>query len=467
MKRRRKLSPIKKWLSIILIFSVIILGIHHLFTRNSKAMEESVISSEIYPGLNLKTIKQETDLYTLFINQPVTENKNIDEEINEWIMEEKEDFKSRVKESKKVLKENEFTAHLNIQTKTKKLADKIYTLELESYQISSGANGSTKIKPIIVDLNTDNILGPSDIFSFDENLISEIKEIVYRQVEKNSELNSYIFEDLLKESLYNYEGWKISVNPESLIFSFDQYEVAAANVGVVTIEIPMDQIYSYLNPTFIKKLNLEEPEKQTELKSDGKYIALTFDDGPHPKVTPRILKTLEEHNVKATFYMLGNQVEYYPSLAKQVLDEGHELGNHTKSHKNLTHLGASQVKEEIQSSSDNIQNATTSLPKSLRPPYGAFNNTVKEVSNELDLPIIMWSVDSLDWKSRNVSAINREVMSTVHPGAIVLLHDIHSTTADALPSLLKNLENEGYEFITVSQLIELGELEGIGPHHRI
>ncbi|MDN6161881.1 MAG: polysaccharide deacetylase family protein, partial [Atopostipes sp.] len=196
--------------------------------------------------------------------------------------------------------------------------------------------------------------------------------------------------------------------------------------------------------------------------------ALSFDDGPHTDVTPRILKTLKNHQAKATFYMLGNQVDYYPSLVKEVLNDGHEIGNHSKSHKDLTHLSSEQIRKEIQSTNQSIQEASGGyLPKSLRPPYGAVNDSVEDFAGEFKLPIVMWSVDSLDWKSRNPEAINQEVMANIHPGAIVLLHDIHPTTADALPTLLTNLENEGYEFVTVSQLLEFAELEGFGPHYRI
>lgn len=134
-------------------------------------------------------------------------------------------------------------------------------------------------------------------------------------------------------------------------------------------------------------------------------------------------------------------------------------------HNDLTALSTENIKREIQKSSNIIENEIGSSPTLLRPPYGALNDKVKAVSLAKRLSIILWSVDSLDWKSRNKDAVNEEVMSHVAPGSIVLLHDIHPTTADALPQLLDSLEKEGYQMVTVSQLLELWGDKDSGPHY--
>lgn len=454
-------------LSLTMLLAVIAFGASHLFIKSPEAAKEVIVSSEIYPGLNLKTTTQEADLYTLFVSQPYTSNKEINEPIEELIDQSRNDFMAEVREAEPMLKANNFSAHLNIQTTTTKLADKFYSLELEAYKIAGGANGSTNVQPFVIDLNTNEQLTTADILKIDTESVATIQELVHEEIQKDSEVSDFIFEDLFEKALENPTDWKLSVSPEAIIFHFNQGQIAAAAAGVIKLEIPMEKILYELNPVFAEKIGIEIPEKPTVLDPAGKYIALTFDDGPHADLTPRILDILSQHNAKATFYMLGSQVDYYPSIAKQVLDEGHEIGDHTMSHKDLTRLAQPQIREEIQSSSNNILEATGSLPTSLRPPYGAFNDSVGTITRELELPVIMWSVDSLDWKSRNAQAINHEIMTTVHPGAIVLMHDIHATTADALPQVLTNLENEGYEFVTVSQLLEFGELEGIGPHHGI
>lgn len=438
-----------------------------LSMTKSVAAEETIISSEIYPGLNLKTTTQETDTFTLFISQPYIKDEKMNNQIEAFINQEKQNFITEYEDAESMLKKNGFRGHLNIQTSTEKIADKIYNIELETYKTVGGANGTTTVQPILMDLNTNELLKINDLFELDEASVAEIKNLVFEEAENNPDVSDLIFEDLFNEAMSNPDEWKVLIHPESVTFFFDEYEIAAGAAGVIQLKIPMEKIIYYFNSAFAEKVNLEIPKKEVKLSPDGKYIALTFDDGPHAEVTPRVLETLEQHGAKATFYMLGSQVEYYPDIAKQVFDEGHELGDHTMSHKDLTHLSADQIKNEIETSSHQIEHATGNLPKSLRPPYGAFNDTVGAISNDLGLPVIMWSVDSLDWKSRNAEAINQKVMATVHPGAIVLLHDIHATTADALPQLLTNLEREGYEFVTVSQLLEFGELEGIGPHHGI
>lgn len=483
IKEAVKEKNLLKLLIVLIFFSILSSGVSLFFSQRSNAMKETISSSKIYPGLNLKTRKQEADIYTLFISQPVSDIEKINDPINQWVNQERENFKKEVQSYETSLKENDFSAHLNIQTDTDKLADNLYNLELESYQLTGGANGTTKTKTFLLDLKAEKFLETKDIFSIEEESLTAIRELFYEELEK--EKIDFVFENLVEERMADDDSWRVSIHSDSVSFIFDQYEIAAGAAGDIHVSIPMEKIKAHLNPSFAKRISLEVPEeevveeeiveeeriekeeKKEPLKADDKYIALTFDDGPHLKVTPRILDILKDHEIKATFYMLGNQVDYYPGIAKDVYDQGHELASHTMSHKDLTLLGAGQIREEIQRTTDSIKKATGAYPKSIRPPYGAYNDAVKNLASEFDLPMVMWSVDSLDWKNRETQAINQEVMSTVHSGAILLLHDIHATTADALPVLLKNLENEGYEFLTVSQLLEYADLDGVGPYYNV
>ncbi|MBW8351788.1 polysaccharide deacetylase family protein [Bacillus sp. IITD106] len=162
--------------------------------------------------------------------------------------------------------------------------------------------------------------------------------------------------------------------------------------------------------------------------------------------------------------MLGNQVDYYQNLARQIAEEGHEIGNHSKSHSNLKNMNLEQIRNELDFTNNKIKEATGITPKLIRPPYGSYNDSVIKYAKDHDDSIILWSVDSLDWKSRNAKSVNQVVQSTITNGAIVLMHDIHQETADALPQLLTALEAEGYQFVTVSQLLEWKEENGVGPH---
>lgn len=189
---------------------------------------------------------------------------------------------------------------------------------------------------------------------------------------------------------------------------------------------------------------------------DGPYIALTFDDGPHPIHTPKLLDILKAEGVKATFYVIGRSVETYPEIAKRIVAEGHEIANHTWTHPSLSKLGAASVKREIDRTSDVIRTVTGITPKTMRPPYGATNARInKRMDEEFGLKVIMWSVDPLDWKYRNSTRVANEILTKTQPGGIVLAHDIHPSTVAAMPAAIDGLKAKGFRFVTVTELLAM------------
>lgn len=187
------------------------------------------------------------------------------------------------------------------------------------------------------------------------------------------------------------------------------------------------------------------------------YIAITFDDGPHPKNTPRLLDMLRERNIKATFYVIGRNVDLYPNVLRRTVSEGHEVGNHTFSHPVLSKLSDSAVRQELTKCRDAVARAAGVKPRTMRPPYGALLQRQREwIHAELDYPTIMWSVDPLDWKRPGPSVVASRILKATTPGAIVLAHDLHSSTVDAMPATLDGLLNKGFKFVTVSQLLAMG-----------
>src|SRR5690606_38096214 len=156
----------------------------------------------------------------------------------------------------------------------------------------------------------------------------------------------------------------------------------------------------------------------------------TFDDGPRPGNTVSIRKLSAKYEAKATFFRLGNRVDFYPETAKKVADQGHETGNHTWDHKDLTTLDHEEMIEEIIRTITVIKQAIDQEPTAFRPPYGAMNDKVKAAST--DLPIVLWSIDTLDWKSHDPEAVLKIVKSNVKDGSIILMHDIPKTTVEAV-----------------------------------
>lgn len=184
------------------------------------------------------------------------------------------------------------------------------------------------------------------------------------------------------------------------------------------------------------------------------YIAMTYDDGPHPTNTPRLLDMLRQRNIRATFYVIGKNVDMYPHIARRIVAEGHEIGNHTYTHRNLKTLGDSEVRNEITRTRSAIVKATGVQPRTMRPPYGALYQQQRElIMNEFGCPTILWSVDPRDWQRPGVSVVRQRILSETNNGAIVLAHDLHAPTVDAMPGTLDGLLGKGFKMITVSQLL--------------
>lgn len=189
---------------------------------------------------------------------------------------------------------------------------------------------------------------------------------------------------------------------------------------------------------------------------DGPYIALTFDDGPHVTNTPRLLDMLAQRHIHVTFFVVGECAHKYPDLLKRELAEGHEIGNHSWSHPVLSKMSDEKVKAELQKTQDAIVQATGYTPKLFRPPYGAITERQKKWINEqFGYKCILWAVDPFDWKRPGPAVVAHRIISETRPGAIILSHDIHKGTIDAMTEVLDTLQAKGYKFVTVSELLAL------------
>lgn len=192
-------------------------------------------------------------------------------------------------------------------------------------------------------------------------------------------------------------------------------------------------------------------------QSSGKSIALTFDDGPHPRYTKEILDILEEYGVRATFFFIGVNVEAYPEAAKLVQAAGHEIGNHTYSHKILRDLSYDETCAEIDSGEWAVFDCTGLKTNLLRPPEGKMGDALLAATEEREYNVICWSVDTLDWAHTPTDKIVENVLSSTEAGDIILFHDFvsgESPTPAALRQIIPTLIERGYEFVTVSELLE-------------
>ena len=188
-----------------------------------------------------------------------------------------------------------------------------------------------------------------------------------------------------------------------------------------------------------------------------KKIALTFDDGPHPKQTTELLEILKEYNIHATFFVIGVNVKNYPQQIPKILADGHEIGNHTFSHRCVKDAGHYLVANEILQCEKALYEVTEYRPKLFRPPGGIISPATEEFCEDADYSVILWSIDTRDWTHRAPDEIVEEVLKSVRPGDIILMHDYiggNSPTPTALRKLIPELKKMGYEFCTVSELLE-------------
>lgn len=199
-----------------------------------------------------------------------------------------------------------------------------------------------------------------------------------------------------------------------------------------------------------------------KIDKNKKMVALTYDDGPSI-YTPRILKTLKENNSVATFFVVGNRVPMYSDTVKKAYDMGCEIGNHTYEHKSLPNLSETEVKRQISKTNKEVKKAIGEKPVIMRSTGGATNTNIKKW---VGMPSIIWSVDTLDWKTRNADSTRRAVLNRVKDGDIVLMHDLYSATATASETIIPELVRRGYQLVTVSELAECrGGMKETGAYY--
>lgn len=423
-----------------------------------------------YPGIKINTeISNDPDT-PVAVQYPQSTDETFNTEIKKYIKQAKDHYSAEITAYKEI--GEDITGELNISFKTFSHHSGMYSFILETYSYVGGANGETEIQSFYFNPKTGESITIEDIFENDVNRLSDISEAIREQLYNDPKIKDYLFSDEVSkhtEPIWN-NFQKFALTDDSLIFYFNKYDIAAGAVGIPTASISLDKLDKLLATEFkMKEEKAKDNTKETaateknngdkdeldtnekDMTSENKRVALTFDDGPDPKVTTQILETLKKYDAKATFFMLGSRVEYYPDIAKNVQAAGHELGNHTWTHPNLVKASAKKISNEINNTSTIIEDVTGQKATSFRPPYGAFNDTVSEQS---DLPIILWDVDTLDWKHRNPNQLLAYVKQSTKDGSIILMHDIHQSTADGLDAVLAYLKDEGYEFVTVSQLNE-------------
>ena len=300
-----------------------------------------------------------------------------------------------------------------------------------------------------------------DFKKYLENRINNFPWITIKQDILDSELDLYINDikfyidwDYIyfvfdnPKFLQNFE-WTLSLKDD--VLSVKKY----LNFNLVSFT--KEETKSFIDTEDLINNEIEKENNKSDIKpkimlsNDKKYIALTFDDWPSKWNTLRLLDILKENNVRATFFVLWKNASYFPDVLKKMDEYWNEVGSHSWDHPQLTRLKEDEIKTQIFDTDKVIYNAIWKTPKVFRPPYWAHNDLIDKIS---DRTILLWNVDSLDWKTKSTKKNIENVQKSVKEWSIILMHDIHKSTVDSIQDLILKLKSEGYEFLTVSELLD-------------
>lgn len=386
-------------ISILLVALFIIM----LFSKDIKKEEK--------PNVTTYTISSTSENYTINVDYPRFSNSKITKIITNYIYDYIKDFK-KFDQIQKVLDItydlHYFDNYLNI----------VFNIE----------NSLTNIKNhnILINLENNKVDYISNIYD-KEYLTEEINSLAYHKY------SSQIYEQIKNSNINNHT-----------------YIISDKKIEIYFNDIKFDNI-NYI-PNIVLNLSSETVVyDETTYDETTKFISFTFDDGPS-EYTKDILTTLELNNASATFFVLGNKMDKYENLIKNISNSNSEIGSHSYSHKYLTKISEEELLNEINSVQIKYNTLTGKDIKYLRPPYGNYNNKLQQI---VPYPLILWNIDPKDWLNRNSTTISNHILSNASDGSIVLLHDVYPETLEAVKIVLPKLKEMGYEIVNISKLAQI------------
>lgn len=459
---RKKRGP---WIDLLLVGTILFLGaiivyltvlsdepIFPIDKKIDKIVAQSIISEEesSFPGVRIVTDISNDKKMPYAIQYPLTNFESVNEAITTYINNAK-DYYINMMRIQQVAPEQIGELNISLQTY---VHDHYYSFILTNKTILNSNERETTIETFLIDSTTGELLDIQTLLNEDVESLETFATHIQSEIAKNPAYEGLIIEtELAKLSEVDWNTFKrFSLKEESLVIYFNEGEVTQPSAGLPTVEMSLSFINPLLAADFQIGMEAEEtilPKK--DIDPNKKHIALTFDDGPHPQVTKQILQLLEKYDAKATFFMLGSRIQFYPALVQEVRDAGHEIGNHTWTHPVLTKMSAAAIQKEFESTEQALVNTIGQNSTLFRPPYGAINDSVRAL---IPRQSVNWTIDTLDWKHRDPNKLLPMVKKSLHNNAIVLMHDIHQSTADGLESVLNYLQSEGYEFLTVSDVLQ-------------
>lgn len=399
-----------------------------VYVKNDNQKENMVLKLDNYI-INIKDI-------------PSTDNTFLNNKIKEFI--------SRTQ--KQFFLQNDFLQEHDVQFSiygSIEDSDNIRTLSLYA-EYKEDTYNKLEEKNIYYDINqnkeillSDYLQNPDDLSGLSELICLELQRIL---VEKNISISEEELKRMSDLNNFQYVGYKLSEDGLELSYIIKQPQDLK-----ISIQLSYTQINFYLKSEYQKK---EDYSIKRDLTSfvGKKLIAFTFDDGPNTATTEVLLNGLSKYNAKVTFFVLGNKVNSNSTILKRAYDEGNQIGSHTYNHKNLIKLNEAQIKAEINNTASVVKNIIGVEPTALRPPYG---NTNAYVRNNVNVPIILWNIDPLDWKYRDKNIVKENIVKNAKDGAIVLVHDIYMSSVEGALLAMEELYKDGFAFVTIDEMMQL------------
>ena len=257
----------------------------------------------------------------------------------------------------------------------------------------------------------------------------------------------------------NYSHFKFTDNGLEIIFP--PYQVSSWSDGEINITIPYEEINKYLKDEYRDTTKDETVAKEMPNIRDlsqfknKKLIAFTFDDGPS-NTTNLLLNNLDKYKARVTFFVLGSRVDNNKEVLKRAYLQGNDIGSHTYNHRNLNLLNDAEIIEEVKKTNNKIKDVIGVSPTLLRPPYG---NLTKHSKKLVNMHIILWNIDPLDWKYKNKNRIANKIVEHAHDGAIILIHDIYKSSIEGALLAMEELEKQGYAFVTITEMAQLKSID--------
>ena len=453
----RNINYKKVTIALVCLVAVIgVIRITYLFFE-SKRVVSAFTNDEHYPETDIQTDVNDRTQGGYSVSRPVLHKDKIDEQLKSYIDQAVDAYQTNWKAAG-----GKSASELNITYQILHFSKQTVTISFNQYEQVNGKK-TLRSKIFTYDLPSQKKLSLKNLFAKDADYLTELSDIAFEELstKKDKSLTEKRIKEITEAKAANFNSFAVLKN--TLVFYLfpeaggdsstrESFAVKKDLFGASLLESyrskdrNMDRVKEVQPEHIIVKL----PPKNDWIDPSQKVIALTFDDGPHPKNTMSVLRSLKKQKAHATFFVLGSRVELYPGVIQKMSEQGNEIGNHSWDHPLLTRLDKKKVLEQVNKTQKAVARITGVEPTLIRPPYGASDDKVRKYIGDLD--ITLWDIDPEDWKSRNKKAVVKQVLEHAEDSKVILMHDIYNTSATAADEVIKKLQKEGYQLVTISEL---------------